>query len=257
MPWLPGLNQIEPVTKHPALGSSIQAMSSRICPRCGRKDVRQSNRRGVGDRIIACFGLAPFRCRACRYRFFRFPAGNDDGAEPAIEVLARTTSARPVVAQSSAPQRAAVVAAPVVAEHPLARVPVAYSLLIVSRDPAIRKLLCKLLAQPGYYTHELADAVQLSSELRARKVDLLIADLDEPEQQGLQDAAALRSVHPNLKIIALSGLRIPGVPGSIVLPKPFRREMLLENVQKALADGVGTPPPSAGVPRSLLLAARG
>jgi DNA-binding response OmpR family regulator len=110
----------------------------------------------------------------------------------------------------------------------------------VSRDPAIRKLLCKLLAHPAYHTHQLEETAQLHSELQVRKVDLLITDLELPEQQGLETVAALRSKHPRLKIIALSGLCISGVPGSIVLTKPFRREVLIESVQNALAEATDT-----------------
>jgi DNA-binding response OmpR family regulator len=88
----------------------------------------------------------------------------------------------------------------------------------------------------AYHTHQLSDSGQIPTELRARKVDLVVTDLDMPEQQGLENVAALRTQHPNLKIIALSGLRIAGVPGLIVLPKPFGREVLLETVQNALVE---------------------
>jgi len=201
-------------------------MTTRICPRCGRNDVRQSIRRSIGDRVMACFGLSPYRCRACRNRFFRFPLGNGNGTivEPVVDISEPIVPAVTVDIQ------------PVTPSSPLAYIPVAYSLLIVSRDPAIRKLLCKLLTRPGYHTHELADASDLSSEMRGRKVDLLIIDLDLREQQELEAVAELRRKHSNFGVIALSGLRIAGIPGAIVLPKPFRREQLLESVQSALVE---------------------
>ena len=190
---------------------------------------------------MACFGLAPYRCRACRNRFFRFPSRNGNRVERAGHDLPRSAQPPPAIVQPVTPQ--AVSAEPAQStgswpfvERPPAHIPIAHSLLIVSRDPAIRKLLCKLLTQPGYSTHQLADVAQLPSELQARKVDLLITDLDLPEQEGLETVAALRSKYPGLKIIALSGLRIAGIPGSIVLPKPFRRELLLESVQNAFVD---------------------
>jgi CheY-like chemotaxis protein len=197
-------------------------MSSRICPRCGRNDVRQSGRRGISDGLMALIGLAPYRCRACRNRFFRIPIGNKFQAD------------EPVVVQSVFPEPGHPPSP--LSDHPLAHIPIAYSILVVSSDPAIRKLLCKLLAQPSYHTHQLAETSQLASELQARKVDLLITDLELPEQQGLEKVAALRGIYPKLKIIALSGLCVAGVPGSVVLPKPFRRELLLESVQNALVE---------------------
>jgi CheY-like chemotaxis protein len=208
-------------------------MRSRICPRCGRNDVRQSGRRGVGDGLMGLIGLAPFRCRACRNRFFRFPAGNGHEVGPAAEVLVEPISVQPVSIQPAGSR-------PVPEEHPLAKIPTAYSILIVSRDPAIRNLLCKLLTQPAYHTHQLAETAQIPAELQARKVDLLVTDLELPEQQELKAVTALRSKYPRLRIIALSGLRIEGLPGSIVLTKPVRREVLLESVQNALVEAAHT-----------------
>jgi CheY-like chemotaxis protein len=170
----------------------------------------------------------PYRCRACRNRFFRLPLvngnGDGNGVQPIVDLSEALVPAVPITAH------------PVPAENPLAYIPVAYSLLIVSRDPAIRKLLCKLLTRPGYHTHQLADGSQLPAELRSRKVDLLIIDLDLPEQQELETVAELRRKYSSFSVIALSGLRIPGIPGAMVLPKPFRRELLLESVQSALVD---------------------
>jgi CheY-like chemotaxis protein len=201
-------------------------MSTRICPRCGRNDVRPSIRRSVGDKIMACFGLTPYRCRACRNRFFRFPLslGNANGVQPVVDICEPVVPAATIGVQ------------PVTHSSPLTHIPVAYSILIASRDPAIRKLLCKLLTRPAYHTHELAYASDLPSELQGRKVDLLIIDLDLPEQQELETVAELRRKYSNFSVIALSGLRIAGVPGAIVLPKPFRREQLLESVQSALVE---------------------
>jgi CheY-like chemotaxis protein len=207
-------------------------MTTRICPRCGRNDVRQSVRRSVSDKIMACFGLTPYRCRACRNRFFRFPVRTGNGVQPVVDVSEPIV---PVVTMT---------VQPVLPDSPLAYIPVAYSLLIVSRDPAIRKLLCKLLTRPAYHTHQLADASEIPSELKARKVDLLIIDLDLPEQQELETVSALRSKNSNFSVIALSGLRIGGTQGAIVLPKPFRRELLLESVQNALVDAMDARMPS-------------
>jgi CheY-like chemotaxis protein len=201
-------------------------MSARICPRCGQNDVRQSGRNSVGDSLLACFGLAPYRCRACRARFFRMPAGHDS----------RLQIAEPVRVDSVSEEPAPPLTLRALADHPLTMIPIAFSILIVSRDPAIRRLLCRLLERPAYHTHQLSESGQIPGELRARKVDLVITDLAMPEQQGLENVAALRTLHPNLKIIALSGLRIAGVPGLIVLPKPFGREVLLETVQSALVE---------------------
>jgi CheY-like chemotaxis protein len=188
---------------------------------------------------MALFGLAPYRCRACRNRFFRIPIGNGNGHTAAADDFHPTEPARPLPVEPAAVELA--ISRPA-GEHPLAQIPIAFSILIVSRDPAVRKLLCKVLARPGYHTHPLGEDSDLASELQSRKVDLLITDLEIPEQQGLETVEALRSQYPKLKIIALTALRVSGEPGSIVLPKPFRRELLLESVQNALAQAADTRP---------------
>ncbi len=43
-----------------------------VCPRCGRADTRRSMHRGLIDAVAAVILLAPFRCRRCLTRFFRF-----------------------------------------------------------------------------------------------------------------------------------------------------------------------------------------
>ncbi len=41
------------------------------CPKCGWSNIRPSAPNSVADRVVGTLGFAPFRCRTCRYRFFR------------------------------------------------------------------------------------------------------------------------------------------------------------------------------------------
>lgn len=43
-----------------------------FCPNCTSVDVRRANRKGVFETFLRLFSIAPFRCRACRHRFYRF-----------------------------------------------------------------------------------------------------------------------------------------------------------------------------------------
>ena len=220
-----------PVTKSGAAESRLRAMNSVNCPRCGSEDIRRSHRRGALDWFLSRMGRTPYRCRACRKRFFR-AVFVTEGSIEIHAVEAPLPPLRPVSRQVAIPAALR----PVVVEHPLATVPVAHSLLISSSDSAIRKLLCKIVAQPGFHTHQITDAKRIPTELQARKVDVLIVDLDLPEQRSLEAMADLVSKHPGLKIIALSGIEAAAPPGVSVLPKPFRKEMLLESVGNALVD---------------------
>ncbi|PWU12643.1 MAG: hypothetical protein C5B51_00245 [Terriglobia bacterium] len=50
---------------------SISAEMPR-CPNCGWQDVRFSMMRSALDVALSKFSLAPFRCRSCNNRFYRF-----------------------------------------------------------------------------------------------------------------------------------------------------------------------------------------
>jgi hypothetical protein len=43
-----------------------------FCPNCTSTDVRRANRKGMFEEFLRLFFIAPFRCRACRHKFYRF-----------------------------------------------------------------------------------------------------------------------------------------------------------------------------------------
>ena len=40
-----------------------------VCPECGKERVRRSRRRTVSDHFLGLFGLRPYRCHECDYRY--------------------------------------------------------------------------------------------------------------------------------------------------------------------------------------------
>ncbi len=42
------------------------------CPRCTSTQVRRASRIGMWEEFLRLFFIAPFRCRACRHKFYRF-----------------------------------------------------------------------------------------------------------------------------------------------------------------------------------------
>ncbi len=42
------------------------------CPKCTSKNVRRSARSGMWEEFLRLFFISPFRCRACRHKFYRF-----------------------------------------------------------------------------------------------------------------------------------------------------------------------------------------
>jgi hypothetical protein len=43
-----------------------------FCPKCTSTNVRRANRHGLWEEMLRLFFIAPFRCRACRHKFYRF-----------------------------------------------------------------------------------------------------------------------------------------------------------------------------------------
>ena len=43
-----------------------------FCPNCTSKKVRRAYRHGIWEEFLRLFFIAPFRCRACRHKFYRF-----------------------------------------------------------------------------------------------------------------------------------------------------------------------------------------
>lgn len=42
-----------------------------FCPACTSTNIRRANRQGLFEEFLRLFFIAPFRCRACRHKFFR------------------------------------------------------------------------------------------------------------------------------------------------------------------------------------------
>jgi CheY-like chemotaxis protein len=190
------------------------AVTAAPCPFCGSDDVRRSFCRSFGDIVFACFFLAPFRCGKCRVRFFRV-----------WRPLPRLVEPPPILV-------------------PPVRLFRPRSILILESDLSIRKLLRRLLDRRGYFTYEVSGPGDLATELRERRVDLLVVDSALLGADGLEDALALVAVHPNLKILALS-LESPdpiGIPARcLALTKPFSLESFLESVDRLLEPAVSRP----------------
>lgn len=106
----------------------------KTCSRCGWSNVRPSPRRGFTEHLLAGLFLAPFRCRNCRHRFFRFSTHGirQLGAVPAtpLRVVPRRQRkpqpAEPVGVQPSPVKpelRAWALGGPVAPEEPITPAP--------------------------------------------------------------------------------------------------------------------------------------
>ena len=115
------------------------------------------------------------------------------------------------------------------------------TLLIVDDDPAIRRLLTALLGAAGYASLEAADRESALACIRDRAPALALVDVRLGAENGLELLSALKSQHPEMSVIMISGLGSVesaveamqrGADNFVV--KPIERERLLAVVAKGL-----------------------
>ena len=121
------------------------------------------------------------------------------------------------------------------------------TVLLVEDEPVVRELAVATLREKGY---TVVEAVNGEEGLRlARqhdgKIDLVLTDVVMPVMGGKEMADALRTSHPDTKVLFTSGytedaLGHHGVlrPGILFLPKPYLTATLARKVREVLDEGL-------------------
>lgn len=117
-------------------------------------------------------------------------------------------------------------------------------ILVIDDDCAIRLMLCETLRDCGY---EVMTAANGNLGLESIRIDgapdLVITDIIMPQKEGLETIRDIRLLHPNIRVIAMSGggrhpigdvLKMADKLGSdLSVAKPIDM-YFLENAVKAL-----------------------
>ena len=121
------------------------------------------------------------------------------------------------------------------------------TVLLVEDEPVVRELAVATLREKGY---TVVEAVNGEEGLRLAqqhdgKIDLVLTDVVMPVMGGKEMADALRSSHPNTRVLFTSGytedaLGHHGVlrPGILFLPKPYLTATLARKVREVLDEGL-------------------
>ncbi|MET8151731.1 response regulator [Actinoplanes sp. NPDC049668] len=107
--------------------------------------------------------------------------------------------------------------------------------LIVEDQPEVAQLVQRLIAPAGYEITVATDALTAVTEVAAgAQPDLLITDVVMPTMTGPELAAALRTHHPDLPVLYMSGYTAASLgpqlhldENSMLVEKPFTRSTLL------------------------------
>ncbi|MCX5813493.1 MAG: response regulator [Proteobacteria bacterium] len=119
-------------------------------------------------------------------------------------------------------------------------------ILIVDDSPTIRKLINYILRKKDYLITEAEDGIDAMEKLIDSKVDLVIADLNMPNMDGIELVKSLRNnyYHLDTPIIMLTttkdeklrqGAFDAGV--NLFLNKPIQPNILLYKVKSLLEGG--------------------
>jgi CheY-like chemotaxis protein len=119
-------------------------------------------------------------------------------------------------------------------------------ILLIEDDDNIRSLLRMSLEGLGYEVTEACDGKQGLASYRTNPADLVLTDLVMPEKEGLETIQELRKIHPQAKIIAMSGgsrsnagenLKMARLLGAAALiGKPFELSKLAETIAGVLGE---------------------
>ena len=142
------------------------------------------------------------------------------------------------------PSAEAKLAAEAAEQEPAAALRGSETILVLEDEARVRKLVCEVLAGRGYHVLEAVrgeEAIRMAKEHKGR-IHLLLADVVMPEMSGPQALEQIRTRHPNMKVLFMSGytdeamvhhgILDSGVP---FLQKPFLPETLARKVREVLA----------------------
>jgi CheY-like chemotaxis protein len=244
------------------------------CPNCGWSHVRRSQDMGAGDWIARFTGFRPLRCRKCRLRYYRpwfiaSRAAEMSGPVPAAKappswrlyrprflvkwLLVKWFLAKRFLARRPQPAADVHVSVPatVVFDTVVSATPAPRWILLLDHDPALRKLLRRLLSKAGHEVREASDTTAAMAELHRAKIDLAIVNLD-PTEGGGEIVAAFRNMDPDLWILVLSetGESEDQTGRLLILLKPVRAFAVVQSANTVLAGAPAVSAASAGLTSS-------
>jgi CheY-like chemotaxis protein len=128
-------------------------------------------------------------------------------------------------------------------EIPAAQVHRTATVLIAEDEEGVRELASEFVSSAGYTVLTAKDGMEALAiaEQSDRPIDLLITDVVMPKMRGPELAKRLKALHPDLRIVYMSGyLEYNSSNGQFLeegffLQKPFSRNTLVSKVDEALS----------------------
>jgi CheY-like chemotaxis protein len=117
-------------------------------------------------------------------------------------------------------------------------------ILVVDDNDQMREMLRLLLESDGHEVSEAENGRRAVNQLKLEPVDLVITDIIMPEMEGIDLIMTIRTIYPDVKIIAISGggriaphlcLKMADKLGADrILQKPFSKAAILSMIGELL-----------------------
>ena len=114
-------------------------------------------------------------------------------------------------------------------------------ILVVDDEPPIMALCLKILGRLGHEVEGATRGEEALSKLAGAPVDLLVVDYKMPGINGFEVVRRARGIHPNLKVVLITGHGTREVMGEAldggingILVKPFTPDELASTINAAL-----------------------
>jgi CheY-like chemotaxis protein len=124
-------------------------------------------------------------------------------------------------------------------------------ILVIDDDPGFRKMINLTLTRAQHQVIEAQDGNEGVRRFKEYLPDLVICDIVMPEKEGIATILEIRTISPDIPIIAMSGgganigmqyLEAAGKLGAnAILSKPFRPADLAEVVKRMLEQAATNP----------------
>jgi two-component system cell cycle sensor histidine kinase/response regulator CckA len=117
------------------------------------------------------------------------------------------------------------------------------TILLVEDDNLVRTIILRILQDHGFVVLEAAGGPEglLLAQQFSQRIHLLLSDLSMPVMNGMEVAQRLAGIHPETRVLFLSGYNQGILPGEkapdkaiAFLQKPFKADELLQSVRGVL-----------------------
>ena len=116
-------------------------------------------------------------------------------------------------------------------------------ILVVDDEPRIRESLASLLMFAGYDVATAENGANALLHLNRVLPDLIVTDLNMPHMSGVELISHVRSCHPSISIIAMSGhYQGDAVPASLIADRFYPKGQHPHHLLTAIASLIATNP---------------